>query len=266
MYVFDVTREPSNPTVFIGTGGHDVFTFTTDGTNHHVSVTLEGQPTQNYTYDAATGPWSLTFNGLGGNDTITITGGHGTDTAFIGQTGKGTVKVVGTGYTLSGSNMETVSVQAGAGTSQVAKLWDTVGNDVFAARYHEATMTDAAASYTYSVSGFDSIFAYKTNLGTDEARFYDSPGDDTFTVKAYASQGSMSGRASTTMPPASPGTTATRRPAAAISAPLRLQRRRCLQSLGQPRRPDHTATIDAFSYGFAWNYGYSTAGGAKAAA
>ena len=128
-YVFDATTDQT----FTGTSGNNVFTFSTDATNHYVSVTLAGQPTRNYTYPASN-PVTLTFNGLGGNDSITITGGDGTDTAIIRQTGKGTVKVVGTGYTVNGSNMETVSVLAGGGSSQVAKLWDTIGNDVFTAR------------------------------------------------------------------------------------------------------------------------------------
>ena len=252
-----------NPTTFNGTSGDDVFAFSTDGTNHLVTVTVAGQPTQNYTY-LASDPVTFTFNGLGGNDTITIIGGEGDDAAYVGQTGKGTVKVLGTGYTVNGSNLETIAVQAGGGTSQTAKLWDTRGNDIFTARYREATMTDDTASYNYSVSGFDLIYAYKNNFGTDQAHFYDSPGTDTFAVKPYAQHAYMSGPGFWNYASGFAKYYGYSTAGGSDFSHLYDSKGDDVYKAWANRDAQvHTPTIDAFAYGFAWNYGRFTAGGAN---
>jgi hypothetical protein len=259
----------ASPTVFTGTAGPDVLTFDASGGSipgwHRLTLSHDGAMPTEYLYLATESP-NISFNGLGGTDSFTITGGDGTDTANIGQTGKGTVKVVGTGYTVNGSNLETISVQAGAGTSQVAKLLDTAGNDVFTARYREATMTDAAASYSYTVSGFDLIYAYKTNLGTDEAHFYDSPQSDTFVVKPWASHGYMSGPGFWNFALGFTRYYGYSTAGGSDAAHLYDSKGDDVYKAWANRDAQmDTSTIDAWSYGFALNYGHSTAGGSDEA-
>ena len=125
------------------------------------------------------------------------------------------------------------------------------------AQMHTATIDAFAYGFAWN-------YGYSTAGGTDEARFYDSPGDDTFTVKAYANQGSMSGPGFYNY--ASGFARYYGYSTAGGSDFSRLSDSKgddVYKAWANRDAQMDTATIDAFSYGFAWNYGYSTAGGAN---
>ena len=171
-----------NPTSFTGTSGDDEFIFVAGSPRHTVTVTLNGGSPVTYQYPASESP-NLTFNGLGGNDTILITGGPGNDSATLR---KGTVDVVGVDYQVHGTGMETIHVEAGGGPAQYALLYDSNGNDRFVAAPRAASMADMdyPELYANSVSGFDKIYAAATGRGIDEAHFYDSTGTDVYFGKS----------------------------------------------------------------------------------
>jgi hypothetical protein len=174
-----------HPTSFTGTSGDDEFIFVAGNPWHTVTVTLNGGSPVTYQYPASESP-NLTFNGLGGYDTILITGGPGNDTAALR---KGTVDVVGADYQVHGKGMETIHVEAGGGTSQFARLYDSSGNDRFVVGPRVASMADMdhPELYANSVSGFDKIYGTTWDRGTDEAHFYDSTGNDIFVARASQS-------------------------------------------------------------------------------
>ena len=66
-------------------------------------------------------------------------------------------------------------------SSDVVKIWDTVGNDTFVASPDEATFV-AANQRGYMVKAFDccAVHCYAMAGGVDTAKFYGSMGDDVF--------------------------------------------------------------------------------------
>ncbi|MGQ9576812.1 MAG: aspartyl protease family protein, partial [Thermoguttaceae bacterium] len=93
------------------------------------------------------------FDGGAGADSAILTGSSGNDYATLR---KGAVDLVGADYQVHATNVETISVDAGAGTAQTATLYDSSANDTFVARRREASITDALW-YTNSVTGFSTI-------------------------------------------------------------------------------------------------------------
>ena len=174
------------PTTINGTSGDDVFVFSTDGTSHQVTVTLAGGSPVHYAYTGFD-PLALTFNGLDGNDKITITGGPGSETANIYRYA---VDVVGPGYHIVGSGLETIAVDAGAGTGQKATLYNgPAPGDVFTAsagfRTGSMVGTGAGNVYSNSVKNFDLIYGLATSGGANaRANLFDSTGNDYFVSKA----------------------------------------------------------------------------------
>ncbi|MGQ9576632.1 MAG: C25 family cysteine peptidase [Thermoguttaceae bacterium] len=189
----DATEEWTvNPTVFTGSPGGDSFTFTAGDAWHELAVTLSGGSQTIYLYPASESP-SLTLDGAGGSDSITIAGGAGSDTLILGNPDIGTATLTAPNCTLTSTSIETISVEAGPGSSQVATLYDTPADDTFTARYREATLTDGS-TYSYTVTGFSTIRALSTAGGSDDqALFYDSAGDDTFAVKPFGRHAYMTG-------------------------------------------------------------------------
>ena len=174
------------PTTFSGTSGDDLFVFSTDGTTHRVTVTLAGGSPVHYTYTGFD-PLALTFNGLDGNDKIAITGGPGMETANIYRYA---VDIAGPGYHLLGSGLETIAVDAGAGTGQKATLYNgPAPGDFFTAsvglRTGSMVGTGAGNVYSNSVKNFDLIYGLATGGGANaRANLCDSNGNDYFVSKA----------------------------------------------------------------------------------
>jgi parallel beta-helix repeat protein len=166
-------------TVFTGTDGDDGFAFTAGDTWHELVVTLSGGSPETYRYSAPES-LNLSINGAGGRDTITISGGPGDEMAYVGQTGKGTVKVVGTNYTVNGSNLEAIDVQAGGDT---ARLYDSAGDDNFTAYPMYVLLANDPSNptaYSNKATGFRYAHASASGGGMDKAWLYDSLGNDDF--------------------------------------------------------------------------------------
>ena len=182
-YVFDLTP---NAATFDGTASKDVFAFSSDGTTHRVTVTLAGGSTTHYSYPASD-PLTLTFNGVDGNDKLTVLGGPGTETGTISRY---SLDLTGPGYRIFGSNLEIITVDARGGTGQTATLYNgPVPGDVFTAsagfRTGSMVGTGAGNVYRNSVRNFDTISGYATGGGTSaRAYLYDSNGNDLFESQA----------------------------------------------------------------------------------
>ena len=164
-----------NPNSFIGTTGDDTFTFTAGGTWHEVVVTLSGGAPATYRYPASENP-NITFNGLGGNDSVTIIGGSGDDTAEL-YPDHGTL--TGSNYSISVSNVESITATSGGGNDQVI-LHDGPQADTFTATPTGALLIGPGVSLR--ANGFRSVIANATPGGQDVARLYDATGNDTFTA------------------------------------------------------------------------------------
>ena len=149
-----------------------------------------------YLYDAA-GSVSLTLRGGLGSDTLKITGGPGTDTPAIYRyaithVGPGTAGSAGyyliTAPRTDGS-FETIAVDGGAGTGQMAALANGPGaGDYFTAfsstRSGSMVGTGAGNVYNNSVKNFDSIYAYAVGGGTNAtAALGDSNGNDLYVAQ-----------------------------------------------------------------------------------
>lgn len=161
-----------------GTSAADMFTYSASGADHTVSVngTI-------YVVAKALLP-SVYFAGDAGNDTITMTGSAGSDTAILAA---GISNLNGAGYSASALGIENLTVNGGGG-SDVTCLYGTIGNDIYRGWSNRATMV--GADYSLEASGFVRFDAIAL-LGTDDAYLYDSAGDDLF--RSYADRSVMSG-------------------------------------------------------------------------
>ena len=198
-----VEQWTTNPTTFNGTAGHDIFTFTVGASSHSVSVTLDGQQTQNYTY-LASQPLSLTFNADGGIDTMTITGGTAQETLLV-HPGQLTFDGATGTYHLTANSIEELSATSGGG-QDTARFYDTTGSDTFWARGAYAEMTNgtldpetgvvATGTYTYlwTASGFTYTYGQHNAGGTgvDRAYFRHESGNDPVSFSARSYQGYVS--------------------------------------------------------------------------
>ncbi|MCE9557096.1 MAG: hypothetical protein K8T91_27430 [Planctomycetes bacterium] len=143
------------------------------GTN--VVVTFRGAT---FTY-AAANVTTINVHGLGGNDKLTFTGKSGNETVTLRP---GLLDVTGSLYTLHADGFETQYVYSGDGADDRASLYDSAGNDTFAARPTYAYMS-GNNFYNY-VGDFDRVSAYATAGGAaDQAYLYDSIGNDTFAAR-----------------------------------------------------------------------------------
>jgi hypothetical protein len=141
--------------VIQGTSGNDTFTFTAGSTTS--TVTLNGN---SYTIDPAK-VHDIIFDGFGGDDVATLTGGTGVDTADL-TIGSGTL--TGTNYKVTVSNVKTLTMNGGTG--DVATIHDTALSDLLDAQGASATLTNGSGKSTV-VNGFATVNANSANGGTD---------------------------------------------------------------------------------------------------
>ena len=168
-----VTSRGNTVDVF-GTKNSDTFAFQAGATQR---VTVNGID-YFFTRAAAT---KFRFHGGDGKDSIVMTGTSANETATLRV---GTVSLVGSGYRADGDGLETIRVVGGGG-QDLAKLYDSPGDDIFAATPTAAQMQGTGFSNT--VDGFATVIAYATQAGTDRAQLDDSAGDDVFTGLATIS-------------------------------------------------------------------------------
>ncbi|MEM7455134.1 MAG: DUF4347 domain-containing protein [Planctomycetota bacterium] len=76
------------------------------------------------------------------------------------------------------SNFDSVSVDAGDGGTDMAYIWDSVGDDTFTATENEATMS--GDGFSIRVGDFSRVKAYARRGGNDVADLYDGAGDDSY--------------------------------------------------------------------------------------
>jgi len=167
---------PGPATVVVtGTTGDDTFEFVGAAAPGAWIVRLNGQ-LQNVGSNAV----AVVFDGLGGNDTVSLSGTGGNDIVELwGDQGT----LTGDGYSATVSHVETITAE-GLGGEDHATLHDSAGNDEFISWPFGAMMVTSTGSNT--VTGFEAIVGNAGNGGYDKARFYDSAGDDTFvTVPSY---------------------------------------------------------------------------------
>jgi hypothetical protein len=158
-----------------GTPGNDTITFTT-GAKHTVSINR----TNVYHYDPAV-VTEIRIDARDGNDTITITGSAGSDTATLGA---GSVEVAGpadASYRLSATSVETIRVHSGGG-SDAATLTGSPGIDYLNAYPERCLMYNGERSYRNEVHGFASVTVDVSGTETpgDSAYIRDSQSDDLF--------------------------------------------------------------------------------------
>lgn len=154
-----------------GTAGDDHFEVTV-GSSYQVDI-------NGVAYSFALADVSaIRFDGGAGNDTATLTGTTGDETATLDP---GSATLAGAGYQINVENSECIVVSGGGG-NDTAFLYDSAGDDTFTA---DPTFGQLSGlGYDNRVNGFAAVHAYATAGGNDTAHLDDSAGDDTFLATA----------------------------------------------------------------------------------
>lgn len=159
--------------VVSGGSGDDVFSFAAGASSHLVSV--------NGASYALSGISAITLAAGVGNDSVTLTGTSGFDTATLRS---GQTTLVGSGYSVTATGFESTAVHSGGG-GDVAYLYDTAGDDQLALSATRATLTGSGA--TLDAHGFKWAVGMATAGGTDTVTFADTAGNDAFVAwQTYA--------------------------------------------------------------------------------
>jgi 6-phosphogluconolactonase (cycloisomerase 2 family) len=156
---------------FDGTTGSDTFTVTVEPTQFTVSINGSTQ----FFKRSPGKPDMISFNGLDGDDEITVNGSVDDETATFKVK---SLVMTGAAYELRVINVESIKVNAGTGTDR-ANLYDSPGNDNFYGRKTYSYLT--GTGFNNRASGFDRVYGFATAGGTaDRAFLYDSSGNDQF--------------------------------------------------------------------------------------
>lgn len=161
----NLVSENGNQVNVFGTSGNDTVTFVA-GTNPTISV-------NGVTYQFAADKTVFKFQGGGGVDSLAMTGTAAKEDAILRV---GNVQYSGVSFQAQASGFENVTVTSGGG-GDTARLYDSLGDDQFAASPTSATLNGTGFSNT--ASGFASVRAYSSS-GNDTAQFFDSAGADRF--------------------------------------------------------------------------------------
>jgi subtilisin family serine protease len=149
-----------------GTAGNDTMTF--EAGNVHV-VTVNGA-----TYRLnATSVSSFNFDGGLGNDSLTLDGHAGADSAVLRA---GAASLTSAWYNANATSVEGVTINSRGG-GDTARFYDSAGNDTISASPTSATFNGQGFSNT--ANGFARVEA-QASVGFDMALFQDSPGTDTY--------------------------------------------------------------------------------------
>ncbi|NLS93705.1 MAG: hypothetical protein GXX96_16215, partial [Planctomycetaceae bacterium] len=146
---------------------------TPGGTFHRVSVNGTVTTYDPVVYDA------ICIDALTGNDTITVYGTDGSESATLRP---GSVDVSGPGYTIHAVNVETITVDAGLGNDQVTMAGSTASNRLYSYADY-SRLTDSTRSFSHRVEGFETLTVDVSGGSTDSAYLYDTPDDDELTAE-----------------------------------------------------------------------------------
>jgi len=177
-----------------GTAGDDNFQllFTSDST---FQINFNGTSQTFSTANVA----FVYFDGLGGNDSALITGSSAVETLVLAQN---TMSMTGANFYAQTLNTEynTFNGNNGQGVSDVAYLFDTVGDDIFAATQDTSlmyTLNGSAVTYYNTVFNVGTVVAVSNAGGNDQASFGDTAGNDSFyAAQTYAQLQNSAGSAS----------------------------------------------------------------------
>jgi GEVED domain-containing protein/VCBS repeat protein len=153
------------------TAGNDVISVrlgVVGGAQHEVSV--NGTVTR---YDPAV-VFSISIDGLGGKDRISV---YGTDQNETARLEVGAVRVVGATYVVQAAGVEDVTVYADAGTDQVTMTGSAGSNRLYSYADY-ARLADSPRTFSYRVDGFDEVTVEAPGSGRNYAYLYDSPDND----------------------------------------------------------------------------------------
>jgi hypothetical protein len=153
-----------------GTSGNDSFTFSA-GTTHR--LWLNGVE-YSFGWQHISG---FHFDGLAGNDTITMNGTTVLDTGVLRPAA---ASMFASWYSAHARSFENVMIVSGGG-NDTAQFHDSPGDDVFFADPTSATFSGAGV--TNIATGFSRVEAHATG-GNDQAGFEDSAGTDTYIASA----------------------------------------------------------------------------------
>ncbi len=162
--------------------GDDLFTA------YPTSGLLTGAPDNptKYSIQASGFRYLQAFATGGGNDEASLSGSPGDDTLAAYPTYTSLSNTTpGQAFYIRANYFGQVTATATAGGSDIARFYDSPGDDVFtfhAAPGNVANVTDAQMSgsgYLNRAVGFRYVYAYATT-GNDEADLYDSAGNDNF--------------------------------------------------------------------------------------
>ena len=151
----------------LGTPEDDVLEITAGSTPGAWTVVLNGVAQG----EASGGTFTLTFDGLGGNDTFTMIAPGGDDVAELSP-GHGTV--TGDGYSVAVSNVETVAVDGGGGADLAFLRDNPDGKDTLTAGPDAATF--AGDGYSNQVTSFRWVHVFGTAGHADAAMLQGQPG------------------------------------------------------------------------------------------
>ncbi len=152
-----------------GTPGEDTFSFVAGSTPSSWTVILNGVE-----QTVASTITTINFDGMGGDDIVTLTGTSGVDNLYAAPS---EITFEGTGYTINLSDVEDVTVD-GKGGADVAELRDSAGTDTVVMKVDNTVMS--GPGYSNAAFNFETVYAYSTNGGDDVAKLYDTAGNETF--------------------------------------------------------------------------------------
>jgi large repetitive protein len=155
----------------VGTPGQDTFEFVAGAAPGSWLIKVNGE-----VYTAASTVDTVNFDGMGGDDIVTLTGTSGVEKVY---TRPGEVTFEGSNFTVNATDVEDVTVD-GKGGVDVAELRDSAGSDSLVMEVDKTTL--AGSGFSSKVIKFEEVYAYATNGGVDEAKLYDTDGNEVFTA------------------------------------------------------------------------------------
>jgi len=170
--IFARLIDPPNQLAIQGTAGNDTFEFVAGSSAATSVVKLNG-----VVVNIPSSTTSFVFEGLGGVDTVIVTGTTGKDVVSLWPTG-GTFAFPG-GFTLEVRSAERITVDAKGGTDELT-VYDSSGADTMTATPTEVSATNADGSYSHVAKRFEIVTLLSTAGGEDIAMLYDSVGNDQF--------------------------------------------------------------------------------------
>jgi len=162
--------QESNHEVISGTEQNDVFEFRPGPAPGHWTVKVNG-----VTHQFSAETITVELDGLGGDDTVLLTGSAGKDTVELWP-GRGTLS--GEGYTVHIADAESITVLGGGGPDVAVLHDDPDGDDTFQSWPEQAKLY--GDGFFNRVRSFRWVHAFSTG-GKDMAVLHDDPtGVDTF--------------------------------------------------------------------------------------